>query len=314
MAHSNSTIYQYLLVFCGKYRSMGRSILEMWTLLIWTMFFPLMNTANIITISYGTAVGWTSAALLVLESDDTPLETGPLRLSEVAWVAAIFGVGGTIGTLVGGWTCERFGRKPTLLISGLPMAVRISIDFHLLLYYYSSMVENRLTFVGKLFTARLDIDSVRAKSMVFVQRSFHIRLLWIVGICSHSILGGRSRRWQHPRCLGFNANGGNERWCSHRFHRRQFLWLQHRAQNIDRFSSSIRHLLSILSGIAMVFGAQQPIGGGWGITAFLSQHEIECGQKSWGSVPTGIPTAQSIARRSNEGETDEAIRYNGRLW
>lgn len=73
------------------------------------------------TIAYGTAVGWTSAAFLVLESNESPLEKGALLLSEIAWVASIFGVGGSVGTLVVGWTCQKYGRRPSLLASGIPM-------------------------------------------------------------------------------------------------------------------------------------------------------------------------------------------------
>lgn len=80
-------------------------------------------TANFNTIAYGTAVGWTSAAFLVLESSESPLKKGALLLSEITWVASIFGVGGSVGTLVVGWTCGKFGRKTTLLASGIPMVV-----------------------------------------------------------------------------------------------------------------------------------------------------------------------------------------------
>lgn len=135
---ASSTLYQYLLVFCGMYWLIGNWNSDQWNWLKIGKFSSV--AANIITVAYGTAVGWTSAALLVLESDESPLETGPLRMSEIAWVAAIFGVGGTIGTLVAGWTCETFGRKPTLLASGIPMAVRNSALFTLIHWITGSFI------------------------------------------------------------------------------------------------------------------------------------------------------------------------------
>lgn len=101
------------------------------------------------TVSYGSAVGWTSAALLVLESDASPLATGPLGLSEIAWVASIFGVGGTVGTPLAGWLCEKFGRRPTLLAASLPMVV--SVIFALVLlempFFVWNYVWNETTIV-----------------------------------------------------------------------------------------------------------------------------------------------------------------------
>lgn len=85
------------------------------------MFFLFL--ANICTISYGTAVGWTSAAFLVLESDQSPLEAGPLTLSEIAWIGSLIGIGGVVGTLIIGWMCEKYGRKPALLFTAFPTLV-----------------------------------------------------------------------------------------------------------------------------------------------------------------------------------------------
>lgn len=117
---AGSTLYQYLVIICGKWLGPIYQLFFIgYPLIIWLIPF----IANLNTIAYGTAVGWTSAAFLVLESNESPLEKGALLLSEIAWVASIFGVGGSVGTLAVGWACEKFGRRPTLLASGIPMAI-----------------------------------------------------------------------------------------------------------------------------------------------------------------------------------------------
>lgn len=58
----------------------------------------------------------------MLESEQTPLETGPLTSPEIAWVGSLLGIGGVVGTIVVGWMCETFGRKWSLIFMAVPMA------------------------------------------------------------------------------------------------------------------------------------------------------------------------------------------------
>lgn len=52
-----------------------------------SQLFLLFNPANVIVISHGCTVGWTSAALpLLLSQDQTPLVTGPLTNLQLSWV------------------------------------------------------------------------------------------------------------------------------------------------------------------------------------------------------------------------------------
>lgn len=60
----------------------------------------------------------------MLESHDSPLDTGALLSSEIAWVGALLGVGGVAGTIVLGWMCDAVGRKKSLLFTAVPLVVR----------------------------------------------------------------------------------------------------------------------------------------------------------------------------------------------
>ncbi|XP_017473364.1 PREDICTED: facilitated trehalose transporter Tret1 [Rhagoletis zephyria] len=75
---------------------------------------------NIITISYGGFCGWPSASFLQLQSDESPLETGPMSNSDTGWVGSMVCVGGALGTMFCSWFADRYGRKKCLLMVALP--------------------------------------------------------------------------------------------------------------------------------------------------------------------------------------------------
>lgn len=78
---------------------------------------------NLSTLGYGISVGWMASALLVYDSDESPLPTGRVQMDEIAWIASILGIGGLIGTVVVGWLAERVGRKSSLLAMAVPQIV-----------------------------------------------------------------------------------------------------------------------------------------------------------------------------------------------
>lgn len=47
------------------------------------------NAANILTIAFGITEGWTSPAIFLLMTDDTPLPSGKLSIEEASWVASV---------------------------------------------------------------------------------------------------------------------------------------------------------------------------------------------------------------------------------
>lgn len=88
--------------------------------------------ANLLCLVYGISVGWPSASLPLLQSEWTPLLTGPLTKFEASCVGSILCVGGALGTGIYGWLSERYGRKPAILSAALPgiVSIVISIQLH----------------------------------------------------------------------------------------------------------------------------------------------------------------------------------------
>lgn len=86
-------------------------------------------------ISYGSIIGWTSPALPVLLSTNTPLVTGPLTNEQLSWVGSINCFGSLLGTVSFGFFTSFMGCKRTMLFLALP-----SIAFWLLIYFGRSYV------------------------------------------------------------------------------------------------------------------------------------------------------------------------------
>uniref|UniRef100_T1GYC1 Major facilitator superfamily (MFS) profile domain-containing protein n=1 Tax=Megaselia scalaris TaxID=36166 RepID=T1GYC1_MEGSC len=79
--------------------------------------------ANIMALSYGAFCGWPSAAFLVLQSDESPMDKGPISNEEASWIGAIICAGGILGNFFFGWLSNKIGRKKALMFSATPMAV-----------------------------------------------------------------------------------------------------------------------------------------------------------------------------------------------
>lgn len=71
-----------------------------------------------------------ASAFLILASEDCPLPTGRVSMSEIAWIGAILGIGGLIGTVVVGWLADFVGRKHSLLLMAIPQIVRFTFILH----------------------------------------------------------------------------------------------------------------------------------------------------------------------------------------
>ncbi|XP_058819314.1 facilitated trehalose transporter Tret1-like [Topomyia yanbarensis] len=76
---------------------------------------------NIISLSQGTAIGWLSPFLPLLISTESPLSTGPVTDIQATWIASLLCVGAIFGTVLFGWSADKFGRKFSLCIAALPL-------------------------------------------------------------------------------------------------------------------------------------------------------------------------------------------------
>ncbi|XP_037034110.1 facilitated trehalose transporter Tret1-like [Bradysia coprophila] len=82
--------------------------------------FLLVLSASLLIASFGTSCGWPSFSFLVLESEDTPLKSGPLTTEELSWIVSIFCFGGVAGNFSFGWLVGKLGRKQILYILSIP--------------------------------------------------------------------------------------------------------------------------------------------------------------------------------------------------
>lgn len=56
--------------------------------------FPFELLANIASVVSGISNGWSSAATILLTSDETPLPSGKISMDDASWIASLYYVGG----------------------------------------------------------------------------------------------------------------------------------------------------------------------------------------------------------------------------
>lgn len=74
---------------------------------------------------YGVGMGWLTTALPLLQSDDTPLETGPITTEQLSWAGSIISIGGLLGNFSFGYLTSLIGSRNAVLILGVPQMVNI---------------------------------------------------------------------------------------------------------------------------------------------------------------------------------------------
>lgn len=80
-------------------------------------------SANLISMSYGSICGWPSAAYSVLQSNETPLRSGPMTVAELSWMVGFLCVGGFVGNIFFGCITNHCGRKLPILSLAIPITV-----------------------------------------------------------------------------------------------------------------------------------------------------------------------------------------------
>ena len=91
-----------------------------WLITQW-ISFPV----NIIAISYGALCGWPSSALPFLQSEESPLNEGPISNEAASWIGSIICIGGLIGNFFFGWLASALGRKVGLNVSALFLLISL---------------------------------------------------------------------------------------------------------------------------------------------------------------------------------------------
>lgn len=64
---------------------------------------------NIIALSVGASIGWSSPFLPLLSSEESPISVA-LNADQASWVGSLLALGALFGTLLFGWLSEKIGR------------------------------------------------------------------------------------------------------------------------------------------------------------------------------------------------------------
>lgn len=75
---------------------------------------------NIIVVSHGCAMGWTSPFIPYLKSPETHLATGPLTSEDVSWIGSLICIGGFVGTIAFGTINEKIGKRNSMFLLVIP--------------------------------------------------------------------------------------------------------------------------------------------------------------------------------------------------
>lgn len=72
---------------------------------------------------FGIMNGWSSPAIYLFSSDDSPLPTGKITLDEASWITSLQAAGMAIGSMFVGRLTNRYGRKWPLILLTIPSIV-----------------------------------------------------------------------------------------------------------------------------------------------------------------------------------------------
>ncbi|XP_031630517.1 facilitated trehalose transporter Tret1-like [Contarinia nasturtii] len=123
---------------------------------------------NLCTVGYGISVGWMASAVVVYDSDASPLPTGRVKMDEIGWIVSILGIGGLIGTVAVGWLSERVGRKSALIAMAVPQIISYLLIIYAQNVYYlyasrflSGFVGGAVFVVIPIMVAEIAEDRIR---------------------------------------------------------------------------------------------------------------------------------------------------------
>lgn len=80
-------------------------------------------SVNITSFIFGIACGFNGPHLELFKSDASPLASGKLTIEEESSISSAMGFGAIGFVLVFGWMSEKFGRKISVLLIGIPQTV-----------------------------------------------------------------------------------------------------------------------------------------------------------------------------------------------
>lgn len=81
--------------------------------------------ANLVQLGYGISMGWLSMALPLLQSNESPLESGPITTEEISRTGSIIMLGALFGNFLSGYIVRVAGAKNLIFLLGIPQTVSI---------------------------------------------------------------------------------------------------------------------------------------------------------------------------------------------
>ncbi|KAJ6648626.1 hypothetical protein Bhyg_03857, partial [Pseudolycoriella hygida] len=82
--------------------------------------FLAVICANLACLSNGGSIGWLSPSLLVLQSDETTLDNGPIDHEQSSWLGSSAYIGGFLGNYLFMAILNNFGKKRAFNVLVLP--------------------------------------------------------------------------------------------------------------------------------------------------------------------------------------------------
>ncbi|XP_058814671.1 facilitated trehalose transporter Tret1-2 homolog [Topomyia yanbarensis] len=145
---------------------------------------------NLLSVNYGFVCGWTSPFFPILQSQDTPLASGPITTEEGSWIGSAMCVGGLLGTLVSGWMADRCGRKITACLASIPqiicwtMVIVADNAYYLMAMRFFGGFSGGVCFIViPMFIAEISEDSIRGMlaSTLVLSCNLGILIMYILG-------------------------------------------------------------------------------------------------------------------------------------
>ncbi|XP_058446706.1 facilitated trehalose transporter Tret1-like isoform X2 [Malaya genurostris] len=145
---------------------------------------------NIINLSHGAALGWVSPFLPLLQSEDSPLHTGPVTTEQGSWIGSILCLGGLFGAIIYGYLCEKIGVKKSIFCLVIPnMSFWITVYFSTSVYHlyvariFAGMAGGGIIVTFPLYVADISDSKIRGAigSLLGLSGNLGILLMYIVG-------------------------------------------------------------------------------------------------------------------------------------
>lgn len=153
-------------------------------------FYFFIFTVNLAAMTYGAMIGWQSPILPQLQSDNPPVGTIAMTNEEVSWLGAIMCLGGIVTTPMMGLLSEKFGRKLTGCLLGLPfitcsfLTIFATEQIHIFIgRFFAGMGGAGALFLVPLYVSEISCDSIRGMlgSLVVLVVNLGILIGFILG-------------------------------------------------------------------------------------------------------------------------------------